>query len=153
MDVKFSNVIMYVNSKDNEVDTSTVFTVTLMRFDAGTILFSFTVLTKLCSLKRLKSLHQHLHSQTSSVYENVCNQLYCVCFGPWPFNLSFLSFLLFDWVGVLSPQLSKVLKLVHWACCILFPPCPCRSRSSISSNCCLCVWFRREPTLFPGWCK
>ena len=88
MDVKFSTIIMYVNSKDNEdgevegVDTSTVFTVTLMRFDAGTILFSFTVLIKLCSVKRLKSLHQHLHSQTSSVYENVCNRLYCVCFGP-----------------------------------------------------------------------
>ena len=30
-------------------------------------------------------------------------------------NLSFLSFLLFDWVGVLWPQLSKVLKLVRWA--------------------------------------
>ena len=27
---------------------------------------------------------------------------------------SFLSFLLFDWVGVLWPQLYKVLKLVRW---------------------------------------
>ena len=30
-------------------------------------------------------------------------------------TLSFLSFLFFDWVGILWPQLSKVLKLVRWA--------------------------------------
>ena len=35
--------------------------------------------------------------------------------GDDPFYLSFLSFSFFDWVGVLWPQLSKVLKLVRWA--------------------------------------
>ena len=35
--------------------------------------------------------------------------------GRDPLIFSFLSFLLFDWVGVLWPQLSKVLKLVRWA--------------------------------------
>ena len=43
-------------------------------------------------------------------------------------NLFFLSFLFFDWVGVLWSQLSKVLKLVHWACRVLFS---CSSRSSV----------------------
>ena len=32
-----------------------------------------------------------------------------------PLIFSFLSFLLFDWVGVLWSQLSKVLKVVRWA--------------------------------------
>ena len=30
--------------------------------------------------------------------------------------------LLFDWVGVLWPKLSKMLKLVHWAGSVPFPP-------------------------------
>ena len=38
-----------------------------------------------------------------------------MCFGPCPFNLFFPVLFLFDWVGVLWPQLSKVLKLVRWA--------------------------------------
>ena len=42
-----------------------------------------------------------------------------------------MSFLFFDWVGVLWPQLSEVLKLVRWAGSILFPQCPCSSRSSV----------------------
>ena len=33
-----------------------------------------------------------------------------------------LTFLFFDWVGILWPQLSKVLKLVHWASSVPFPP-------------------------------
>ena len=37
--------------------------------------------------------------------------------GRDPLTFSFLSsFLFFDWAGVLWPQLSKVLKLVRWAC-------------------------------------
>ena len=35
-------------------------------------------------------------------------------FFPVPFSL-------FDWVGILWPQLSKVLKRVRWACSVLFP--------------------------------
>ena len=37
------------------------------------------------------------------------------CSGPWPFNLFFPVLFLFDWVGVLWAQLSKVLKVVCWA--------------------------------------
>ena len=44
---------------------------------------------------------------------NVCVQ------GHDPLTFSFLSFFLFDWVGILWPQLSKVLKLVRWACSVL----------------------------------
>ena len=44
-----------------------------------------------------------------------CKWLYCVCSGPWPFNLFFPVLSLFDWVGVLWPQLLKALKLVCWA--------------------------------------
>ena len=35
--------------------------------------------------------------------------------GHDPLIFSFLSFLLFDWVGVLWPRLSKALKRVRWA--------------------------------------
>ena len=44
----------------------------------------------------------------------ICNRVYCV-FRAMTFE-SFLSCPFpFDWVGVLWPQLSKVLKLVRWA--------------------------------------
>ena len=43
--------------------------------------------------------------------------------GHDPLTFSFLlSFLFFDWVGILWPQLSKVLKLVRWASSVPFPP-------------------------------
>ena len=43
--------------------------------------------------------------------------------GHDPLTFSFLSsFLFFDWVGIVWPQLSKVLKLVHWATSVPFPP-------------------------------
>ena len=46
----------------------------------------------------------------------ICNQVYCTHVqGHDPLILSFRSFFLFDWVGVLWPQLSKVLKPVRWA--------------------------------------
>ena len=38
-----------------------------------------------------------------------------MCFGPCPFNPFFPVLFLFDWIGVLWPQLSKVLKVVRWA--------------------------------------
>ena len=54
------------------------------------------------------------------VYVTEC--IVCVQ-GHDPLTFSFLlSFLFFDWVGVLWPWLSKVLKLVCWACHVLFPP-------------------------------
>ena len=86
----------------------------------------------------------------------LCSRVHCVCPGPCPFNLFFPVLFLFDWVGVLWPQLSKVLKLVSAGpAASSFLQCPCSSRSSVSnsSSCCLCVRFRGEPTLFPGWCN
>ena len=62
-------------------------------------------------------------SETKQNLQNKCNWVYCVCFGLWPFNLFFPVILsLFDWMGVLWPQLSKVLKPVHWAGSVPFPP-------------------------------
>ena len=50
-----------------------------------------------------------------------CNRVYCVCSGLWPFNLFFSAVpFVFDCVGFLWPQLSKVLKLVRWARRVLF---------------------------------
>ena len=44
-----------------------------------------------------------------------CNRVSCIhVSGHDPLTFSFLSFFLFDWVGVLWPQLSKVLKPVRW---------------------------------------
>ena len=45
-----------------------------------------------------------------------------MCFGPWPFNLFFPVSFPFDWVGILWPQLPKVLKLVFGARRIPFTP-------------------------------
>ena len=46
----------------------------------------------------------------------VLGPVYCIHVpGHDPLIFSFLSFILFDWVGVLWPQLSKVLKVVCWA--------------------------------------
>ena len=64
----------------------------------------------------------HLHTQYYMIY-NIYNIFYkkyvtkcIVCvLGHEPLIFSFLSLLFFDWVGVLWPQLSKVLKLVRWA--------------------------------------
>ena len=85
------------------------------------------------------------------------NRVYCACSGPWPFNLSFpVVLFVFDWVGVLWPQLSKVLKLVRWARRVLFPTvslarqAACLFAAVVWTPMC---WFRGEPTLFPGWCK
>ena len=47
--------------------------------------------------------------------------------GHDPLIFSFLSFLLFDWVRVLWPRLSKALKLVRWAGSIIAQE-PCESR-------------------------
>ena len=55
--------------------------------------------------------------------------MYCIhVSGHDPLTFSFRSFILFDWVGVLWPQLSKVLKPVRWAGSVPFPQCPCRGR-------------------------
>ena len=58
---------------------------------------------------------------------NVCNRVYCIHVpGHDPLIFSFRSFSFFDWVRVLWPQLSKVLKLVRWAGSVPSPQCPCR---------------------------
>ena len=59
--------------------------------------------------------------QTKQTY--ICNRVYCIhVSGDDPLIFSFLSFILFDWVGVLWPQLSKVLKPVRQAGSVPFPP-------------------------------
>ena len=60
------------------------------------------------------------------------NQMYCIHVSghdPLTFLSCPLSFVVVvvvvvvvDWVGVLWPQLSKVLKLARWARRVLFPP-------------------------------
>ena len=55
--------------------------------------------------------------KTTDQYVTEC--IVCVS-GYDPLTFSFLSFLFFDWVGVLWPQLFKVLKLVRWASSVLF---------------------------------
>ena len=46
-----------------------------------------------------------------------CNRVYCIHVpGHNPLTFSFRFLFLFDWVGVLWPQLSKVLKLVQELC-------------------------------------
>ena len=58
-----------------------------------------------------------------------CNRVYCIHVpGHDPLIFSFLSFILFDWVAVLWPQLSKVLKLVRWACRVLIVQELCESQ-------------------------
>ena len=84
--------------------------------------------------------------------EITCNRVYCVCSGPWPFNFflsGFFSFLIgWEFYG---PNYLKCYNLCAGPAASSFPQCPCSSRSSVSSSCCLCIWFRGEPTLFPGW--
>ena len=54
---------------------------------------------------------------------NKCVTEYIVCVrGHDHLTFSLLSFLFFDWVGILWSQLSKVLKLARWARRVLFPP-------------------------------
>ena len=94
-------------------------------------------------------------------------------------TFSFRFLFLFDWVGVLWPQLSKVLKPVRWPAAsqvsvlnTMFtylqrpfsPQCPCRGRLFV---CCCgrCSWvhLRREPvssyfsmacySIVSYWCK
>ena len=43
-------------------------------------------------------------------------------FQAMTYNLFFPVLFLFDWVGFLWPQLSKVLKVVCWAGSVPFPP-------------------------------
>ena len=74
------------------------------------------------------------------------------CFGPWPFNLFFPVLYPFWLGGSFMAQLSKVLKLVHRTRGVFFPPVSLQKQVVVSSCCCLCIRFRGEPILFPGWC-
>ena len=83
----------------------------------------------------------------------VCKRVYCIhVSGHDPLTFSFRFLFLFDRVGVLWPQLSKVLKPVRWPAASLFPQCPCRGRLFVCCcGRCSCIHLRGEPTLFPGW--
>ena len=78
-----------------------------------------SVSQRLCALAGQKTLHRY-----SPIMLRYCGiYIYVVCVSGYdPLTFSFLSFLFFDWVGVLWSQLSKVLKLVRWARRVLFPP-------------------------------
>ena len=54
---------------------------------------------------------------------------------------------LFDWVGVLWPQLSKVLKVVCWADSVPFPPVSLQRQvvCLLLRPGCSCVHLRGEP--------
>ena len=82
-----------------------------------------------------------------------CNRVSCIhVSGHDPLTFSFLSFFLFDWVGVLWPQLSKVLKPVRWASSVPFPPVSLQRQVV-----CLLLWpvFISGESLhcfLVGWC-
>ena len=64
------------------------------------------------------------HWLLKSLLEFICVTECIVCIqGYDSLTFSFLSsFLFFNWVGILWPQLSKVLKLVRWAGSVPFSP-------------------------------
>ena len=65
--------------------------------------------------------------------------------GHDPLTFSFLSsFLFFDWVGILWPQLSKVLKLVHWASSVPFPSVPAEAGCLFAVAACVHVFISGE---------
>ena len=62
---------------------------------------------------------------TDQTNECNCNRVYCIhVSGHHPLTFFSCPLSFFDWVGVLWPQLSKVLKLVRWARRILQPRRP-----------------------------
>ena len=73
--------------------------------------------------------------------EITCNRVYCVCSGPWPFNFflsGFFSFLIgWEFYG---PNYLKCYNLCAGPAASSFPQCPCSSRSSVRSSCCLFIW-------------
>ena len=77
----------------------------------------------------------------------ICNRVYCIHIsGHDPLTFSFPFLFLFDWVGVLWPQLSKVLKPVRWPAVSLFPQGSCRGRLFVCCcGRCSCVHLRGEP--------
>ena len=82
-----------------------------------------TILSPSCTVWCTGVVESLVFSVYLYIYIYVCNQVYCIHVpGYDPLIFSFLSFIVFDWVGVLWPQLSKVLKLVCWAHCVFFPP-------------------------------
>ena len=112
-------------------------------------------LNEVCSV-RLRSLFHHLLQAYRSPQGHgyICNRVYCIhVSGHDPLTFSFRFLFLFDWVGVLWPQLSKVLKLVRWAGSVPFPPVSLQRQVVCCFGRCSCVHLRGEPTLFPGWCK
>ena len=60
-------------------------------------------------------------------------------------HLFFHVLFLFDWVGVLWPQSSKVLKLVRWASSVPFPPLSLQRQVVCCCGRCSCVHLRGEP--------
>ena len=71
----------------------------------------------------ITALSSDIKDCLGNVWKIMCIRVYCIhVSGHGPLIFSFLPFLFFNWVGVLWPQLSKVLKPVRWAGSVPFPP-------------------------------
>ena len=76
----------------------------------------------------------------------MCNRVYCIhVSGHDPLTFAFRFLFLFDWVGVLWPQLSKVLKPARWAGSVPFPPVSLQRQVVCQCGRCSCVHLRGEP--------
>ena len=66
--------------------------------------------------KTLNEVLQYLFTEFVGFHYYSCNRVYCIhVSGHDPLTFSFRFLFLFDWVGVLWPQLPKVLKPVRKA--------------------------------------
>ena len=92
---------------------------------------------------------------------DVTKCIVCVS-GYDPLTFSFLSFSFLTGWKFNGLNYLKCWNLCAGPAASSFPQCPCSSRSSLSSSCCLCIWFRGEPlsnfsmacySIVSHWCK
>ena len=76
------------------------------------------LITQCCFMASIDLKDAYYSVPLAEEHNNVTECIVCVQ-GHVPLTFSFLSsFLFFDWVGILWPQLSKEFKLVRWACSV-----------------------------------
>ena len=78
----------------------------------------------------------------------------CIVYMLWPFNLFFLVLFLFDWMGALWLQLSKVLKPVRWASSPFSPSVPAEAGCLFAVAAGVHVFISGESLhcFLVGWC-
>ena len=128
--------------KDTEVKHTNVRCTKVKR---SKIMYTLLESTEARHSRQTRKCQSHRHYSQLIVTECI------VCVSGYDLLFFSLSFLFFDWVGVLWPHLSKVLKPVRQR--PFSPQCPCRGRLFV----CCCgrcsrVQLRGELTLLPGWC-